>query len=279
LRARSVDVVFDFQGLFKSGAIAACARSRRRIGFSNDGLREEGSRFFLTHQIVIDRRSHVIEKNMRLIKAIGAHPNGHYEFPIEVPTADEAYVEELLESNNLSQFAIINPGGGWVTKLWPVERFAQLIDRLWERFELPSLVTFGPGEESLAEAVIKAVRCSPAKSVVTSLKEFVALARRAALFVGSDTGPLHLAAACRTPIVGIYGPTEPARNGPFDPLDITVGLEVECRPNCYRRRCPTIECMDIPVAAVEQAVERRLLQTRLWQLNRSNNTLPAGVSL
>jgi heptosyltransferase I len=278
LRARPVDVVFDFQGLFKSAAIAACAQSRARLGFSNDGLREEGSRFFLTHQVVIDPRAHVIEKNLKLVGAVGAHADGNYEFPIAVSAADEAYIDNLLQAKNLTVFAIINPGGGWPTKLWSTGRFAALADRLWERFSLPSLVTFGPGEEALAEEVVKGAQTGRAYAVTTTLKQFVALARRASLFVGGDTGPLHLAAACRTPIVGIYGPTEPARNGPFDPLDISVGLDTECRPNCYRRKCPTIECMDIPLSAVEGAAERRLLQTKLWQLKRSNNISPVGVS-
>ncbi|MEW6732120.1 MAG: glycosyltransferase family 9 protein [Acidobacteriota bacterium] len=272
LRANSVDIAFDFQGLLKSGVIAAVSRGRWRLGFSNDGLREEASRFFLTHQVVIDRQAHVIEKNLRLVNSVGAHGNGHYEFPIQISAEDTTYIDKLLATHNLSQFVIINPGGGWPTKLWSTARFAQLADWLWEQLGLPSLVTYGPGEDHLAQAIVAGARTGQAHNVVTSLKQFVALTRRASLFIGGDTGPLHLAAACRTPIVGIYGPTETSRNGPFDPLDICVELKLECRPNCYRRRCPTMECMDVPVAMVAQAVEQRLLQTKLWQLKRSQNT-------
>jgi len=83
-------------------------------------------------------------------------------------------------------------------------------------------------------------------------------ARRAALFVGGDTGPLHIAAASGTPIVGLYGPTSPIRNGPFDPLDITLGRDVWCRADCHRRSCWHWECMDIPVNDVKNAIVKRL---------------------
>lgn len=265
LKRGGFDIAFDLQGLLKSGAISALSSARVRLGFSNNGLREEASRFFLTHQVVIDSRSHVIEKNLQLVRAVGAK-SAAYSFPIHVEQRDEAYVDGLLQG--VERFAIVNPGGGWKTKLWSPERFGQLVDALLERFNLPSLVTVGPGEEHLAEALVKASRAGAVRRVDTTLKQFVALARRAALFVGGDTGPLHLAAACSTPIVGIYGPTDPLKNGPWDPLDICVGIDVECRQNCYRRRCPTIECMDISVDTVLRGVERRLQQTRLWQLKR-----------
>ncbi|MBL8148903.1 MAG: lipopolysaccharide heptosyltransferase I [Blastocatellia bacterium] len=277
LKSKNYDLVFDFQGLLKSGLIVALSGAKKRLGFSNDGLREEASRFFLTHQIVIDKKAHIIEKNLQLVKALGVVAD-RYDFPIAVSQADESYIDKQLELYNLQHFVIINPGGGWTTKLWPLARYAELADRIFERFKLRSLVTFGPGEEMMAEKIVAASRSGSVKAIVTSLKQFVALSRRAALFIGGDTGPLHIAAACRTPIVGIYGPTEPIRNGPFDPLDISVGLDLECRPNCYRRKCSTIECMDISVSLVEDAVGRRLFQTKLWQLNLSKNRLPDGVS-
>jgi heptosyltransferase I len=270
LRARPIDVVFDFQGLCKSAIIAALAQSQYRVGFSNDGLREPASRYFLTHQVVIGRQMHVIDKNLQLVASLGVKPPSQYEFPIEVLAEDETYIKEWQQRANIKQFAILNPGGGWVTKLWSTERFAAVADWLAAEYNLASLVTYGPGEESLATEIVTQARSSQVQMINTTLPQFVALARQAALFIGSDTGPLHLAAACRTPIVGIYGPTEPARNGPFDPLDITVGLELDCRPNCYRRRCPTIDCLDIPTSLVTNAIARRLSQTKLWQLQRYN---------
>ena len=158
------------------------------------------------------------------------------------------------------RFAILNPGGGWPTKLWPAERFGQLADWLLEEHKLASIVTYGPGEESLANEVAASSRARAARPLASTLKQFVALARRARLFVGGDTGPLHLAAASVTPIVGIYGPTSPERNGPFDKRDIAVGLDLWCRLNCHRRSCWHWECMDIPLSTVTEAVSARLAE-------------------
>jgi ADP-heptose:LPS heptosyltransferase len=187
--------------------------------------------------------------------------NAGYEFPITISADDERFVEAAIE-NQRGPFAIINPGGGWPTKLWPSERYAQLADWLWSECGLSSFVTFGPGEEALARAVASNARSSAVRPLASTLKQFVALARRAALFVGGDTGPLHLAAAGGTPIVGLYGPTSPERNGPFDPRDITVGRDLWCRADCHRRSCWHWECMDIPINDVQHAVLERLANTK-----------------
>jgi len=113
-----------------------------------------------------------------------------------------------------------------------------------------------------------------AEVIASTLKQFVALARRAALFVGGDTGPLHLAAAAGTPIVGIYGPTSPARNGPFSPQDITVGRDLWCRSDCHQRACWHWECMDIPASVVTRAASLRLSRA-----SEAASSAPAFVQL
>jgi lipopolysaccharide heptosyltransferase I len=183
-----------------------------------------------------------------------------YEFPIAISPDDERWVEAAIE-NQSDPFAIINPGGGWHTKLWPPERFAELADWLSSECGLTSFVTFGPGEEALARGVASNARSGAARPLASTLKQFVALARRAALFVGGDTGPLHLAAASGAPIVGLYGPTSSERNGPFDPRDVTVGRDLWCRAECHRRSCWHWECMDIPMNDVKRAVLKRLANT------------------
>jgi ADP-heptose:LPS heptosyltransferase len=294
----SADIAIDFQGLIKSGLVALASRATRRIGFSTADLREKASKLLLTEQVETSGFNHVIEKNLTLARAAIAgsattptappleskYPcmplsaNGEYlsaqrragrdacaprgyEFPIIVSADDERFVEAAIE-NQSAPFAIINPGGGWPTKLWPWERYAKVADWLWSECGLSSFVTFGPGEEALARTVASNARSSAVRPLATTLKQFVALARRAALFVGGDTGPLHLAAAGGTPIVGLYGPTSPERNGPFDPRDITVGRDLWCRGNCHRRSCWHWECMDIPVNDVQRAVFERLANTK-----------------
>jgi heptosyltransferase-1 len=261
------DIAIDFQGLLKSGLVAFASGASRRIGFCSADLRERMSRMFLTEQIETKQLNHVIEKNLALARALidssaqsrknSATTSYQYEFPISIPTEDERFAEEAI-SNNSGSFAIINPGGGWRTKLWSLERFAELADWLWSDCALETLVTYGPGEEPLARQVASLARSGKVRPQPSTLKQFVALARRAALFVGGDTGPLHLAASSGTPIVGLFGPTSPGRNGPFNPLDITVGRDLWCRTGCHRRSCWHWECMDISVDEVKQAALRRL---------------------
>ena len=268
--AARADVAIDFQGLIKSGFVAFKSRASSRIGLETRELREQPSKLFLTQQVPTSHLHHVIEKNLELarvaIASAGATESSseRYEFPIAISSGDEQYVEALIE-NQPSPFAIINPGGGWPTKLWSPQRYAELADWLWSECALASFVTYGPGEEALAQAVSSNAKSDNVRAVVSSLKQFVALARRAALFVGGDTGPLHLAAASRTPIVGLYGPTSPERNGPFDPRDVTVGRDLWCRADCHRRSCWHWECMDIPVSDVRAAVLKRLANNEAKQ--------------
>jgi ADP-heptose:LPS heptosyltransferase len=158
----------------------------------------------------------------------------------------------------VGDFAILNPGGGWQSKLWPAERFGALSRGLRER-GLPSLVTWGPGEEALADRVVAASDGAARRAFATTLREYVALARRARLVVAADTGPMHLAAAARTPVVAVFGPTDPLRNGPFSPLDVVVRRAPPCAP-CHRRVCPThAGVMEaITVEEVVAGVDRRL---------------------
>jgi lipopolysaccharide heptosyltransferase I len=260
------DVAIDFQGLMKSAIVAKAANAKRRIGFATNELREKFSSVFLTEQFSTAFKRHVIEKNLALARAaideadtIADSATYTYEFPITISQEDEKYIDEAV-GNRLERFAIINPGGGWATKLWPVERFGAIADWLWQEFALTSLVTYGPGEENLAQAVAKHSRTNTAIVFPSTLKQFVALARRAQIFIGGDTGPLHIAAACATPIVGIYGPTSPERNGPFDRRDVTVGRDLWCRANCHKRECWHWQCMDIAVGEVTDAIIRRLNQ-------------------
>lgn len=262
---RPANIAIDFQGLIKSGVVALASGASCRIGFQTPDLRETPSRLFLTQQVETTSFSHVIEKNLALARAAVSRAGapepsstiGGYEFPISLSFDDERLAEEIA-ANQPGGFALINPGGGWPTKLWSAERYAELADWLWHRRGLVSFVTYGPGEEALAQTVSARSQSGAARVIASTLKQFVALARRAELFVGGDTGPLHLAAASGTPIVGLYGPTVPSRNGPFDPRDITVGRDLWCRAECHRRSCWHWECMDITLDEVKSAVLKRL---------------------
>jgi ADP-heptose:LPS heptosyltransferase len=158
-----------------------------------------------------------------------------------------------------SEYAILNPGGGWPTKLWSAERFGRLADELWSHYGLHSLIPYGPGETELAETVLQSSQSGKARAVNLSLKGFYELAKRAQVYVGGDTGPTHLAIAAGAPIVGLFGPTEWWRNGSLRAADICVErVDIDCRTDCHRRACSKWICMDIEVERVFQAVGQRL---------------------
>ncbi len=255
-------MAIDFQGLLKSGFVAKASKAPRRVGFETSELRETLSRVFLTEQVSTASFTHVIEKNIALAYSVIGQEMANlsavdYQFPIAISPEDEQYVIENAIRGH-PRFAILNPGGGWVTKLWDTKKFGAVADWLWENYQMVSFVTFGPGEAALAQAVAHSSHTDKAIPFPSTLKQFAALARRAELFVGGDTGPLHLAAACRTPIVGLYGPTSPERNGPFDKQDLTVGLDLWCREQCHKRECWHWQCMDISLEKVLNVIARRL---------------------
>ena len=262
LRASAFDVALDFQGLLKSAAIALLSGAPRRYGFEGETLREPVSRYLLTGTVNVPPPAHVITENLTLAaRALNIPVPGdpsRAEFPIGVSSEDEDAAERAAASAG-GEFALLNLGGGWPTKLWEPERFGRLADELWERHNLRSLVTHGPHEVELAERVVRAGGAGGARAVDVSIKAFYALARRASLYVGGDTGPTHLAVAAGAPIVGLYGPTEWQRNGSPHPDDLCVERhDIECRTDCHRRACSRWVCMDIEVESVLAAVGERL---------------------
>ena len=258
MRGSGFDLALDFQGLLKSAMIPWLVRVPRRVGFVRAALREPAGAIMLTEQVEANDHDHVIKKNLQLVAHLSCDVNGAYEFPIALSSQDKLFANQQAALFDGS-FAIINPGGGWPTKLWGAGNFANIANRLWENYRMHSVVTYGPGEESLAREVINLTRSGRAKALDTGLKQFFALAQRAQIFIGGDTGPMHLAAAAGTPIVAIFGPTDSRRNGPFAGDDVVIErFDLDCRSECYRRSCSHISCMKIPVESVWQGVEKRL---------------------
>jgi len=266
LRVSAFDLALDFQGLLKSATIARLSGARRIFGFSREGLREPPSRFLLSRTVQVPKQIHVIRKGLELVRgALGVpvpESANELEFPIAVNPAHEREAQEAAREAG-GNFAILNPGGGWPTKLWSAERFGILADELWSQRGLHSLVTYGPGEAELAQTVLRHSKSDKARAVSLSLKGFYALARHARVYIGGDTGPTHLAVAAGTPVVGLFGPTEWWRNGSPYADDICVERnEIDCREDCHRRACSKWICMDIEVGRVLEAVQERLRSGR-----------------
>lgn len=260
LRQCKFDIALDLQGLLKSGTIAKLSGARRRWGFSKNALREPASRIFLTKTVEIPPQTHVIRKNLMLAaEALKIRvPSENFEFPIFAGDEHRLESEKIIEKTG-DEFAILNPAGGWVTKLWHAEKFGRLADRIYEEYGMTSVVATGPGEDRLAETVCGNSRSRKIVLTQPSLKGFYELAKRAKIYIGGDTGPTHIAVAAGAPVVGLFGPTEWWRNGSPNPADICVErTDIACRIDCHRRQCSNWICMDSDVKTVFGAVMRRL---------------------
>jgi ADP-heptose:LPS heptosyltransferase len=204
-----------------------------------------------------DRREtrHVVQANLGMLSRVGLTALAQ-KFPIEAPASDVA--RAICEEAG-GRYALVNPGAGWPNKRWPADRFATLARTLRDRHGLGSIVTWGPGEERLAQDVVRQSAGSARLAPRTSIADLVAIIRGATVMVAGDTGPTHIAAAVGTPLVGIYGPTRPARNGPWAANDVTVSRDAMCQCH-HRRSCrmPRMCLLDIEADEVVAAVERRL---------------------
>ncbi|MEP6850399.1 MAG: lipopolysaccharide heptosyltransferase I [Acidobacteriota bacterium] len=260
LRRFKFDIAIDFQGLLKSALIAKLSGAKRRFGFSRDAMREPSSRLLLTDTVKTRPQIHVIRKNLELLA--GAMnldvSRTELEFPISTNEDDEREANEILDGVG-EDFAILNPAGGWVTKLWPAENYGELADQIWERHGIVPVVAIGPAETELAERALASSRSGKLLVIQPGLKAFYSVVRRAKVYVGGDTGPTHIAVAAAVPIVGIFGPTEWWRNGSPNRGDVCVErTDIGCHINCHRRVCGNWICMDIGVETVFNAVSARL---------------------
>lgn len=251
LREAQYDIAFDLQGLLKSAVLARSSGAKRVVGFASGHLRERWAHLFYTETIEPPGGVHVVDKNMALLAAVGVN-DARKQFPLaDSRTTSEPQLPE--------RFALVNPGAGWPNKRWPPEWFGEIAHRVHAAYGIPSVVLWGPGEESLARTVVESSRGSAQMAPPTGIGEMIALTRASTVFVAGDTGPLHIAAAVGTPIVGIYGPTSPARNGPWDPADVCVSRFERCECH-HQRRCRLDVCclLDITPDEVQAAVDRRL---------------------
>lgn len=218
------DVTVDFQGLFKSAALAWLSRAPRRLGFAGPWRRESLAGLLYTERVEAAGRRHVVEENLALVERLGAAPRPRecWQFPLPRDCDAESDIARRLAELGAEKFIVVNPGGGWTSKRWPPPQYVELLRALESEGDYRVLVTGSPDEEPWIRQIVMAAGGKRAIYFPSTLIEFIALVRRARLLVGGDTGPLHLAAAVRAPIVAIYGPTRPERNGPFAPRDITL---------------------------------------------------------
>ena len=228
LAAGRFDVAVDLQGLWKSGVITALTRAPLRVGLAVSHCRERGNAWFTNRRVTPPKEAaHVVDQYRAVIGALGVDLSavGPSAFPIAREPGAEAAVARWLEEEGVKTGAplvLLNPGSGGGHKRWAVEAFRRLGEETAMRVGARVAISWGPGEEPLARAIAHGMRPGALVPPSTTIPEMVALFRRAALVVGGDTGPVHVAAVLGVPTVGLYGPTSARRNGPYGPRVATI---------------------------------------------------------
>ncbi len=264
VRKEHFTCAIDYQGLWKSAALPFFGGISRRIGFSSVTIREFGVPILYTNR-VLSTRTHIADQNGELSQRAGAR-NGVASVALAVPSIQEVFVLQLLRGFAIERYAVLSPAGGWRSKCWPPDRYGALCQKIRGSLGLRCVVNYGPGEEELVAAVKAASGQADPVAYNGSLSQLMALLRNAICIVGGDTGPLHLAVALGTPAVAIFGPTDPARNGPYrlghrsgDAFPIDIVLRSSRAVTTYKRggeADPSI--LDIDVDTVLDAVRRQV---------------------
>jgi heptosyltransferase I len=259
LRELRFDAAIDLQCLTKSAVAAWLSGARRRIGKAgNDG--RELSRWF-HNELVAAGGPHVIDHYLNMLHPLGIEsPAVRFDLPERAE--DSTRIETFLREAKLdaTRFAILNPGAGWPSKIWPAERYGELARYLAESHSIASIAVWGMREESpLAEKIVAASSGHAVLAPPTSMTELAALCRRAALFVGSDTGPMHLAVAVGTPTISLHGPSRADWCGAYGPANIRLQVRYEDGSALQRRTANDSAMRAIPVEMVAAACDQRLL--------------------
>jgi heptosyltransferase-1 len=257
MRAFDADVAIDMQGLLKSAVATLLSGAAVRIGYARPAAREFAWCAY-THAITASA-PHIIERHCELLAPLGV-TSRLIEFDMPRWPVSRGRIRDWLTSSRIvGPFAIINPGAGWASKVWPVDRFAAVARGLHARHGLRSVVAWaGPKEQDDAERIVAGADGCAVVAPVTTLQDLGELCRTARLFISSDTGPLHLAAAVGTPCVGLFGPVPARRNGPYGPHHATVEPPVTMRPAWSERKTDEYAMAGIDVESVLAAVDRQL---------------------
>ncbi|MFH1080929.1 MAG: glycosyltransferase family 9 protein [Pseudomonadota bacterium] len=258
LRARPYDMVIDFHGLFKSAVIVLLSGGNRKLGY--DSL-QELSGLFYNEKIHEDTGKHAVLRYLDFARHLGAHPNTP-EFIIPIQEENETRVTMLLGANRIGRkdpFVAVSPQALWETKLWSDQKFAQLCERIIRELNVPVVLT-GGGKKSTEG--MQSFMTMPAVDLAgrTTLRDLACLYREASVLVTTDSGPMHLAAAVGTPVVALFGPTDPVRTGPYGLGHTVINKEMPCSP-CFLKTCETKQCMrGIAVDDVFQAIKKKMMQ-------------------
>lgn len=257
LREAQYTCALDFQSLYKSALLAFAAGADERLGFDRQYARE-GLATLLYSRRIHPSGAHKVAHNLALAVAAGAAIPATARFTLPASVEAEEWADRKLRELELREFCVLSPGGGWRSKCWPVERYGALQREISSLLGMQGIVSFGSGEENLASEVVAAAGQRAPVALAMDLPQLMAVLRRAKFVIAGDTGPLHLASALGTPVVALFGPTDPARNGPYGKPSIVVRKAQESETTYKRGASYSPAMLRIEVSDVINAIERLL---------------------
>ncbi len=274
LNSRHYDMVLDLQGLLRSGLIALTTPATTKIGFADA---REGSRFLYDKKVPVNSSLHAVDKCLKIAKAIGSRVN-KVKFPLYIDKTAKSKIKNLL--GDINEYVVIVPSARWITKRWPAEYFSSLIKKI----PVSCVITGSKRDKIIAQKIVALIKKGGMKEETessfgkvrrggffnniidlcgkTDLKELTALIAGAKAVVSNDSGPMHIAAALDKPVIALFGPTDPAKTGPYGwqtnkKLKV-LRADVPCSP-CRKKKCKEFICMnEINVDSVFEALKEHL---------------------
>jgi len=255
LRKRPYDLVIDFHGLLKSALIVLLSGGKRKLGYDS---MQELSGLFYNEKIPEDMNKHAVDRYLDFPRHLGAKI-AKAQFILPSDNAAQTRMQSLLEKHHLEnkKFIAVNPVAYWETKLWDDEKFARLADLIKAKLDIEVVFT-GSEKESIEKITARMQDKAVNLAGETTLPQLAYLYQKALLLVTTDSGPMHLAAAVGTPVVALFGPTNPQRTGPYGEGHTVIRADLPCSP-CLRKECPNTKCMqDILPEHVMAVIEGKL---------------------
>ncbi|MDM8536001.1 lipopolysaccharide heptosyltransferase II [Desulfobacterales bacterium HSG17] len=259
LRDTNYDLVIDFHQLLKSGVVVWLARGKVKAGFDKGMQHMEHSYFFLNKPIPpVSMEHHALSRYLMLVQALGI-PVKKVEYKLPVGKPHRQAIDKVLSENNMGNSKMliaINPVAQWKTKLWENKKFSKLADCLIKTYKADIIFTGGPEDLPIVQDIIDNMKENALNLAgKTTLKILAALYEKTRFVISTDTGPMHLCVAVKTPVIALFGPTAPWRTGPFGPNHEVIRLGMECSP-CFKRECMRKDLLCMRGIDVEDILER-----------------------
>jgi heptosyltransferase I len=243
LRGEEYDLIIDFHGIIKSALFSKLVKGKRTIGFGKTVAKEKSHLFYDENVENENKRLHKVERNMLIPRHLGIDSDIP-EIQLEAPPDAASYVEQFFTQERISSPAfVINPfsSKGSRFKRWDMDRYGELIRRITGDNLGKAIILWGPGEKGEAKRLKEISGEEAFLSCPTDVPQLLALLSRVAMYIGGDTGMMHLAALAGTPVLAIFGPTDHKVNGPYGPVHRIIRKDLPCSPcknkDCQERRC------------------------------------------